>query len=151
MLKLSLLLVLAASVLTTVRADLDDFTDLTDFDDEEVTATARFAFVNVNSDGSITFTLNATSLQYTLLAALAGLVLASILLPLLGLLGIGRDQPDYSYAYVDSTGYAQPSYQATGSNYGYKRSMGWTGHIMETLAKAYQKYEATKSDKKKDL
>lgn len=34
MLKLSLLLVLAASVLTTVRADLDDFTDLTDFDDE---------------------------------------------------------------------------------------------------------------------
>ena len=29
--------------------------------------------------------------------------------------------------------------------------MGRTGHIMETLAKAYQKYEATKSDKKKDL
>ena len=83
--------------------------------------TARFAFVNLNSDGSISFTFNATSLQYTLLAALTALVLAAILLPLLGLIGIGKGEPDYSYAYVDQTGYTAPSYQATGTNYGYSK------------------------------
>ena len=109
-------LLLVAVVYADVEKTDDDFTAV-----EDLTESARFAFITVNSDGSVSFTFNATSLQYTLLAALTALVLAAILLPLLGLIGIGKGEPDYSYAYVDQTGYTAPSYQATGTNYGYSK------------------------------
>lgn len=93
----------------------DNFDDITTTD---VHPTARFAFVNLNSDGSLSFTFNATSLQYTLLAALTALVLAAILLPLLGLIGIGKSEPEYGYAYTDQSGYTGTSYDAPAPAYG---------------------------------
>ena len=99
----------------------DDDYSLNSIDDETAVndgPTARFAFVNLNSDGSISFTFNATSLQYTLLAALTALVLASILLPLLGLINIGSSQPDYGYAYTDQSGYTGASYDVPAPSYG---------------------------------
>nr|CAH0111057.1 unnamed protein product [Daphnia galeata] len=131
---------------------LDDDNGLDgDFEDtKDVQPTARFAFVNLNSDGSLSFTFNATSLQYTLLAALTALVLAAILLPLLGLIGIGSQEPEYGYAYTDQQGYTGTSYDAPNpygsSSYGgsssySKRSLSWMGPVMEALSKSYQKYE----------
>lgn len=100
---------LAASA--SVSASEDEFDDnaLLDEDTSDVKPTARFAFVNLNSDGSLSFTFNATSLQYTLLAALTALVLAAILLPLLGLISVGSSEPDYGYAYADPNGYTSAS------------------------------------------
>jgi hypothetical protein len=107
----------------------DDDYSLNSIDDGDETAvhdgpTARFAFVNLNSDGSISFTFNATSLQYTLLAALTALVLASVLLPLLGLINIGSAQPDYGYAYTDQSGYTGASYDVPAPSYGSGSSYG---------------------------
>jgi len=110
--------------MVTVSASLDS--NSLDVEDEEVDGVvpasegpvARFAFVNLNSDGSVSFTFNATSLQYALLAALTALVLASILLPLLGLIGVGSSEPDYSYAYTDQSGYSGSSYDVPPPAYG---------------------------------
>ena len=96
--------------------DAEDIDDLSTTDDAR--PTARFAFVNLNSDGSLSFTFNATSLQYTLLAALTALVLAAILLPLLGLIGIGSNEPEYGYSYTDQQGYTGASYDAPAPSYG---------------------------------
>ena len=84
--------------------------------DDAGAPTARFAFVNLNPDGSLSFTFNTTSLQYALLAALTGLVLAAILLPLLGLIGIGREEPDFGFAFADQKGYTGTTYDAAASN-----------------------------------
>lgn len=108
-----------------------DENSLTDEDLEDVkdaVPTARFAFVNLNSDGSISFTFNATSLQYTLLAALTALVLASILLPLLGLIGVGSSEPDYSYAYTDQSGYTGAAYDVPAPAYGSGSSYGGSSY-----------------------
>lgn len=91
---------------------------------DEVYPTARFAFVNLNSDGSLSFTFNATSLQYTLLAALTALVLAAVLLPLLGLIGIGSSEPEYGYSYTDQSGYTGTSYDAPAPTYGSSSGYG---------------------------
>lgn len=99
-----------------VNALDEDIDDVATTDD--VHPTARFAFVNLNSDGSLSFTFNATSLQYTLLAALTALVLAAILLPLLGLIGIGSSEPEYGYSYTDQQGYTGASYDAPAPSYG---------------------------------
>lgn len=93
-----------------------DLEELSTTDDDK--PTARFAFVNLNSDGSLSFTFNATSLQYTLLAALTALVLAAVLLPLLGLVGIGSSEPEYGYSYTDQSGYTGASYDAPAPAYG---------------------------------
>ena len=109
----------------------DDDYSLNSIDDETAVhdgPTARFAFVNLNSDGSISFTFNATSLQYTLLAALTALVLASILLPLLGLINIGSSQPDYGYAYTDQSGYTGASYDVPAPSYGGGSSYGGSSY-----------------------
>ena len=109
----------------------DDDYSLNSIDDETAVhygPTARFAFVNLNSDGSISFTFNATSLQYTLLAALTALVLASILLPLLGLINIGSSQPDYGYAYTDQNGYTGASYDVPAPSYGGGSSYGGSSY-----------------------
>ena len=112
---------LAAAVLmaASASANEDEFDDnLLEEDTHDVRPTARFAFVNLNSDGSLSFTFNATSLQYTLLAALTGLVLAAILLPLLGLISVGSSEPDYGYAYTDQSGYTGASYDVPAPAYG---------------------------------
>ena len=108
------MLLLSISARASASTTLDDDNGLDgDFEDtKDVQPTARFAFVNLNSDGSLSFTFNATSLQYTLLAALTALVLAAILLPLLGLIGIGSQEPEYGYAYTDQQGYTGSSYDA---------------------------------------
>lgn len=116
-------LFLAAAVClmaASVSASEDEFDDnaLLEEDTHDVKPTARFAFVNLNSDGSLSFTFNATSLQYTLLAALTGLVLAAILLPLLGLISVGSSEPDYGYAYTDQSGYTGASYDVPAPSYG---------------------------------
>ncbi|XP_032785016.2 uncharacterized protein LOC116922740 [Daphnia magna] len=147
------MLVLSVSARASA-SNLDDDNGLdVDFEDvssTDVHPTARFAFVNLNSDGSLSFTFNATSLQYTLLAALTALVLAAILLPLLGLIGIGSQEPEYGYAYTDQQGYTGTSYDAPAPSYGAnsyggssysKRSLSWMGPVMEALSKSYQKYE----------
>ncbi|XP_046451331.1 uncharacterized protein LOC124199543 [Daphnia pulex] len=147
------MLLLSVSARATASS-LDDDNGLDeDFEDvstKDVQPTARFAFVNLNSDGSLSFTFNATSLQYTLLAALTALVLAAILLPLLGLIGIGSQEPEYGYAYTDQQGYTGTTYDSSpppsyGSSYGgssySKRSLSWMGPVMEALSKSYQKYE----------
>jgi hypothetical protein len=154
------LLLIAAAVTKTTTAlpsgnsledeDAGSLETVSDGDGAALTETARFGFFSVNSDGSVSLTFNATSLEYLLLAALTALTLAAILLPLLGL--VGKSEPDYSYAYVDQQGYAVPSYGATGAAYpgagsgGYKRSIGWGSSIMEALSKAYSQYEANSSN-----
>lgn len=106
----------AATEDNELDADNSNLDELSTSDD--VYPTARFAFVNLNSDGSLSFTFNATSLQYTLLAALTALVLAAILLPLLGLIGIGSSEPEYGYSYTDQSGYTGASYDAPAPSYG---------------------------------
>lgn len=110
-------------VISSADNSLDD-TELDEDTSEDAVATPRFAFVNLNSDGSISFTFNATSLQYTLLAALTALVLAAILLPLLGLIGIGSSEPDYGYAYTDQSGYTSAGYDVPPPAYGPPSSYG---------------------------
>ena len=132
-------------------------------------AQGRFAFVNFTPDGSLTLTFNTTSLQYALFAAFTGLVMASIILPLLGLFSIAnRNDPQYGYAYTDPSGYTQSAYDSTVSQALYSkrytqeslnesshknpivislrqfmltRAKSWMSAILESLAKSYDKYE----------
>lgn len=157
------LLIAACLMAASASASEEEFDDnaLLEEDTSDVKPTARFAFVNLNSDGSLSFTFNATSLQYTLLAALTALVLAAILLPLLGLISVGQAEPDYGYAYTDQNGYTGPSYDVPAPAYGsgsssyggssyHKRSMSWMGPVMEALSKAYRKYETKSDDREHD-
>lgn len=81
---------------------------------EESAEEGRFAFVSFTPDGSLTLTFNTTSIQYALLAGFTGLVIASIVLPLLGLFSIAsRSDPHYGYAYTDPSGYTQSAYDST--------------------------------------
>jgi len=149
-------LLLVAVVYADVEKTDDDFTAV-----EDLTESARFAFITVNSDGSVSFTFNATSLQYTLLAGALLLGLGLLLLPLLGLLGLigKKDDDSGEYGYADPTqgaysappaaGYGAAAAAATGgypsrssySTYA-KRSLSWmAGPIMQALEKSYRKYE----------
>lgn len=175
-----LLLVGVATLTAQTSASLSDATDLTDldselkqFDDdddftavEDLTETGRFAFITVNSDGSVSFTFNATSAQRTLAAGAALLGIGILFLPLLGLLGligIGKKEEGYGsdeYSYPDPTAgaYSAPvaaaayagenDYQSQNSYSGFaKRSLSWmAGPIMQALAKTYKKYEESHHD-----
>jgi len=108
----------------------------------------RFAFVSFTPDGSLTLTFNTTSLQYAIMAGFTGLIIASIILPLLGLFSIAsRSDPHYGYAYTDPSGYTQSAYDTTASQALYsKRSKSWMSSVMESLARSLEKYEELNND-----
>jgi len=93
----------------------------------------RFAFVSFTPDGSLTLTFNTTSLQYAIMAGFTGLIIASIILPLLGLFSIAsRSDPHYGYAYTDPSGYTQSAYDTTASQALYSKRYATSNHLPHT-------------------
>lgn len=121
MFKWTVTTILGVLILVSISAGVSASEDDNELDDGTSSDkdTARFAFVNLNSDGSLSFTINATSIQYALLAALTALVLTAVLLPVLGLAGLPvGSEPDYGYSYTDQSGYTGASYDAPAPSYG---------------------------------
>lgn len=122
MFKWTVTTILSLFILVSMSGGVSANEDDNELDDQDAIndkVTGRFAFVNLNSDGSLSFTINATSLQYALLAALTALVLSALLLPLLGLAGLPvGSEPDYGYSYTDQSGYTGVSYDAPAPSYG---------------------------------
>ena len=76
-------------------------------DEEE----ARFGFIS-NDNGSVSYTLNNTSVQYIVFTTVLVLIIVAIGLPLTGLLTTGFAEPDFAYAGTDNNGYLIKHYQS---------------------------------------
>eukprot|EP00096_Caligus_rogercresseyi_P011624 TRINITY_DN462_c0_g1_i1.p1 TRINITY_DN462_c0_g1~~TRINITY_DN462_c0_g1_i1.p1 ORF type:complete len:141 (+),score=32.14 TRINITY_DN462_c0_g1_i1:308-730(+) len=106
----------------------------------------RLGFISVGQNGATSLTFNATSIQNAVILGLFLLVLGALILPLFGLsLGglFGGEEDATGYGYeatgYGSSGYEQPS--ASGYNTYSKRSANLAGPLLDSLAKAHQKYE----------
>ncbi|XP_040566672.1 uncharacterized protein [Lepeophtheirus salmonis] len=106
----------------------------------------RLGFISVAANGDTSLTFNATSIQNAVILGLFLLVLGALILPLFGLtLGglFGGEEDASGYGYepsgYSSSGYEQPS--ASGYNTYSKRSANLAGPLLDSLAKAHQKYE----------